>query len=67
MGQFKLLGDSAYVSQDFPFIVTLAKDNGRLTVTEKVTNMYTSQARVIIKNPFGPLKCRLGEFVMFKM
>ena len=55
MGQFKLLGDRAYISQDFLFIIAPTKDNDRLTEAEKVANMYTS--RVIIENTFGHLKC----------
>ena len=30
LGAFKLLGDSAYICNDFSFIVTPKRDNGRL-------------------------------------
>ena len=58
MGYFKLLGDSAYICRDFPFIVTPKRDNGRLSEEERTSNTLISKGRVIIENTFGRLKCR---------
>ena len=56
--QWKLLGDSAYNSQDFSFILTPKRDNGLLTRQDKARNTALSRGRVIIENCFGRLKCR---------
>ena len=58
MGGTFLLGDTAYLAQDFNFILTPKRDNGRLTDTEIHDNMLLSRARVIIENAFGRMKCR---------
>ncbi|XP_041368451.1 putative nuclease HARBI1 [Gigantopelta aegis] len=56
--QWKLLGDSAYVSNDFPFIITPKRDNGNLTAADIQQNTNISKGRVIIENAFGMMKCR---------
>ena len=58
MGQYQLLGDSAYCGADFPFIRTGTRDYGNLTREQKVMNKRICSARVIIENTFGRLKCR---------
>ena len=58
MGGTFILGDTAYMAQDFNFILTHKRDNGRLTDTETLNNMLLSRARVIIENAFGRMKCR---------
>lgn len=58
MGNWKLLGDSAYICNDFPFIITPKRDNGRLTEEDHRTNAQISRGRVIIENAFGRMKCR---------
>jgi len=55
---WKLLGDSAYISADFPFIITPKRDNGLLTAEDIGNNTAISRGRVIIENVFGRLKCR---------
>ena len=56
--RWKLLGDSAYVCRDFPFVLTPKKDNGTLTALDKQRNTRLCRSRVIIENAFGRLKCR---------
>ena len=56
--RWKLLGDSAYVRRDFPFVLTPKKDNGTLTAQDKQRNTRLCRSRVIIENAFGRLKCR---------
>ena len=58
MEHFYLLGDSAYIGNAFPFIVTPKRDNGRLSEEDKVQYTKISKARVIIENVFGRMKCR---------
>ena len=55
MGDCQLLGDSAYNSNDFPFIVTPRKNP---TDEEAATNKQLNRGRVIVENAFGRLKCR---------
>ncbi|KAJ8048513.1 Protein ANTAGONIST OF LIKE HETEROCHROMATIN PROTEIN 1 [Holothuria leucospilota] len=57
-GRWKLLGDSAYISKEFPFIVTPKRDNGMLSAGDVHDNACISRGRVIIENAFGRLKCR---------
>jgi hypothetical protein len=56
--QWKLLGDSAYIGNNFPFIITPKRDTGLLTEEDRQTNACISQGRVIIENAFGLMKCR---------
>jgi len=58
LGDYKLLGDSAYISQEFPFIQTPKRDNGHLTEQDKMSNTLLSRGRVVIENAFGRVKCR---------
>ena len=56
--RFRLLGDSAYISNDFHFIMAPKRDNGNLTADQVRNNTNISRGRVIIENAFGMLKCR---------
>ena len=38
MHEYKLLGNSAYISREFPFIITPRRDNGLLTDEDIVNN-----------------------------
>uniref|UniRef100_A0A3B3TB02 DDE Tnp4 domain-containing protein n=1 Tax=Paramormyrops kingsleyae TaxID=1676925 RepID=A0A3B3TB02_9TELE len=58
MGEYFLLGDSAYISQAFPFICAPKRDNGRLTEAEHQLNARISRGRVIVEQAFGCLKCK---------
>ena len=58
MENHRLLGDSAYICQDFTFILTPKRDNGQLTEEERAANTSLSHGRVIIENVFGLMKCR---------
>jgi len=58
MGNFELLGDSAYIGQAFPFIITPKRDNGALTDADLQQNACLSRGRVIVENAFGRMKCR---------
>lgn len=42
MGQHKLLGDTAYISQTYPVIITLKRDNGKLIPEEQQMNVCSS-------------------------
>lgn len=53
MGRYKLLGDSAYICQDYPFILTPMRDNGRLTEEDEARNTTISRGRVVVENAFG--------------
>jgi len=39
MGDYRLLGNSAYIGQAFPFIVTPKSDNGALTDADHQQNL----------------------------
>ncbi len=67
MGQSFLLGESAYISVQFPFIITLKRDNGRLTEDNLAKNVRISKGRVIIENVYGRLKCRWRHKKRYKM
>lgn len=58
MGDFRLLGDSAYISQHYPFIVTPKRDNGALSVADQQLNARISRGRVVVEQAFGLLKCK---------
>lgn len=58
LGQYKLLGDTAYISQNYPFIVTPKRDNGVLTLEDQRVNACVSRGRVIVEQAFGRLKCK---------
>ena len=58
MGGTFYLGDSAYISADFPFVLTPSRDNGNLSPEEQRWNQQISKGRVVIENCFGILKCR---------
>ena len=57
MGEYKLLGDSAYDCQDFPFIIATKRGNN-LSNDDIAKRELISKGRVIIENTFGRLKCR---------
>ncbi|KAJ8389500.1 hypothetical protein AAFF_G00118900 [Aldrovandia affinis] len=58
MGQYKLLGDTAYIAQTYPFIITPKRDNGALTVDDQQLNARISRGRVVVEQAFGRLKCK---------
>lgn len=58
MGNYQLLGDSAYIGQAFPFVLTPKRDNGALTEADEQRNAEISRGRVIVEQAFGCLKCR---------
>ncbi|KAG5275883.1 hypothetical protein AALO_G00125580 [Alosa alosa] len=58
MGEYHLLGDSAYISQHFPFIITPRRDNGALTDADLRRNADISRGRVIVEQAFGRMKCK---------
>ena len=58
MGDYRLLGDSAYIGQAFPFIVTPKRDNGALTDADHQQNVNISRGRVIVEQAFGRMKCK---------
>ena len=58
MGNYFLLGDTAYKCAQFPFIIAPKKDVGTLTAEDIADNTRISKGRVIIENVFGRLKCR---------
>ena len=55
---YRLLGDSAYIGQAFPFIITPKRDNGALTNADRQENFHISRGRVIVENAFGRMKCK---------
>lgn len=58
MGNYRLLGNSAYIGQAFPFIVTPKHDNGALTNADHQQNYNISRGRVIVEQAFGRMKCK---------
>ena len=58
MGDYFLLGDSAYLSRELNFILTPSRNVGNLTPEEERRNTKISRGRVIIENCFGSLKCK---------
>ncbi|XP_076131023.1 retrovirus-related Pol polyprotein from transposon opus [Alosa pseudoharengus] len=58
MGEYRLLGDSAYIGQDFPFIITPRHDNGTLTDADLRYNTDISRGGVIVEQAFGRMKCK---------
>ena len=55
MGAFKLLGDSAYDANDFPFIITPKRHPN---AAKAARNLQLCKGRVLVENAFGRLKCR---------
>ena len=53
MENHRLLGDNAYICQDFTFILTPKRENSQLTEEERAANTSLSGGRVIIENVFG--------------
>ncbi|XP_035847590.1 uncharacterized protein LOC118493103 [Sander lucioperca] len=49
MVDYCLLGDSAYIGQAFPFIITPKRDNGALTNADHQQNFNISRGRVIVE------------------
>ncbi|KAM3867760.1 uncharacterized protein ACN63O_007456 [Diretmus argenteus] len=58
MGEYSLLGDGAYIGQDFPFVITPKRDNGALTEVDQLQNTDISRGRVIVEQAFGRMKCK---------
>ncbi len=58
MGAYHLLGDGAYISNDYPFILTPKQDNGALTQEDLQRNASISHGRVEVEQVFGQMKCR---------
>ena len=58
MEDYRLLGDSAYIGQAFPFIITPKRDNGALTDADHQQNFYISWGRVIVEQAFDRMKCK---------
>lgn len=58
MGEYRLLGDSAYTGQADPFIVIPKCDDGTLTEDEQLQNSRISSGRVVIDRAFGRMKCK---------
>ncbi|KAG7478289.1 hypothetical protein MATL_G00079060 [Megalops atlanticus] len=55
-GQYKLLGDTAYISHNYPFIVTPKRDNGALTMDDLQLNAQIGRGRVVVEQACGRLK-----------
>ena len=49
MGDNFLLGDTAYISREFPFIITPTRDNGCLPPGEHLCNNRICSGRVVIE------------------
>lgn len=58
MDNNKLLGDSAYCGNAYPFVLTPKRDNGALTADDQARNIQISRGRVIVEQAFGRMKCR---------
>ncbi|XP_051254008.1 putative nuclease HARBI1 [Dicentrarchus labrax] len=58
MGEYRLLGDSAYIGQTFPFIITPRRDSGALTNADLLRNDDISRGRVTVGQAFGRMKCK---------
>lgn len=58
MGDNSLLGDSAYIGQAFPFVITPKRDNGALTEADELRNSRISRGRVVVEQAFGRMKCK---------
>ncbi|KAJ8347503.1 hypothetical protein AAFF_G00191870 [Aldrovandia affinis] len=56
--RIQLLGDTAYIAQTYPFIITPKRDNGALTVDDQQLNARISRGRVVVEQAFGRLKCK---------
>ncbi|KAM3876298.1 uncharacterized protein ACN63O_024338 [Diretmus argenteus] len=58
MEDYQLLGDTAYIGNAYPFVVTPKRDNGALTAEEQAGNVQISRGRVIVEQAFGRVKCK---------
>ncbi|XP_029938681.1 protein ALP1-like [Salarias fasciatus] len=58
MGEYFLLGDSAYAERAFPFIITPTQDDGTLSEADLRRNTKISQGMSIVEQAFGRMKCR---------
>ncbi|XP_060758403.1 uncharacterized protein LOC132901096 [Neoarius graeffei] len=58
LGDYKLLGDGAYLCNAFPFIVTPKRDNGALGEGDLRRNGMICRGRVVVEQAFGRLKCK---------
>lgn len=58
MGDYRLLGDSAYIGEGFPFIITPISDNGILTEDDETQNSRVSCGRAVVEQAFGRIKCK---------
>lgn len=57
MGTSYLLSDTAYISADYPFIITPKRENGALTDHDLQRNMKISRGRFAVEQAFGRMKC----------
>lgn len=51
--RYMLLGDSAYISREYPFIIMPARDNGALTIQDQLRNTQICKGRVVVEQAFG--------------
>ncbi|KAG7330159.1 hypothetical protein KOW79_006381 [Hemibagrus wyckioides] len=58
MGEYNLLGDSAYTGHADPFIITPKTDNGALSEEDQLQNSKISSGRVVIDQAFAKMKCK---------
>ncbi|KAL7402703.1 hypothetical protein ABVT39_018615 [Epinephelus coioides] len=58
MGKYCLLGDSAYIGQAFPFIITPKHDTGALAAADHLQNARISHGRVVVEQAFGRMTCK---------
>ncbi|XP_051538282.1 uncharacterized protein LOC127431780 [Myxocyprinus asiaticus] len=58
MDEYSLLGDSAYIGQAFPFVITPKRDNGALPEADQLQNSNISHGRVVVEQAFGKMKCK---------
>ncbi|XP_027025348.1 protein ALP1-like [Tachysurus fulvidraco] len=58
MGEYSLLGDSAYTDHADPFIITPKADNDALSEDDQLQNSCINSGRVVIDQAFAKMKCK---------
>ncbi|XP_059922558.1 uncharacterized protein LOC132468777 [Gadus macrocephalus] len=58
MGEYRLLGDAAYIGQAFPFIVSPLRGIGALTDADLRHNTDVSRGKFVVEQAFGRMKCK---------